>query len=310
MEIINQDKIDLLSVKEYKAAEDNIPPLNEYWWLHSPGNDSLDTACVTPCGDIHDYGHSVFVNHVGVRPVIRINPRSVNLQIGEKAQCGGRTFTYIAEGILLCDEIICKMPFRKDWQADDVNDYETSDVKMFLDEWLNKAMSECGKGQELSQQEKFRIYYEQAHSLHMQDAKKRVINYIKAKGYDPDSWLDKFDIDILATMFEERRGCNVTDNDTWLVVFRHYIDEHEIPIRYENIYDAYFTVEGRLCVKMKATSEENAKEKAIIRIRDIINLMDNKDFDDLRNMGWHITDTQLIKLPIKEMPDHQANKIH
>ncbi len=136
---IEVTEITLLSVEEYEAAKDNIPPLNEYWWLRSPGFYSNIAACVAPDGGVHDIGDYVNAGSVGVRPALRVNPQSLNLQIGEKAQYGGHTFTRITEDMLLCDEFICKMTFRKDWQADNANDYEASDVKTFLDKWLEKA---------------------------------------------------------------------------------------------------------------------------------------------------------------------------
>lgn len=85
----------------------------------------------------------------------------------------------------------------------------------------------------------------------------------------------------------------MTDNDTWLAVFRQYIDEHEIPI--ENIYEVYLAVEGLSCVKVKAISERDAEAKARNRMKETINRMENKDFGEFRNMNWRITDTRLIK---------------
>ena len=128
--------ISILSVEEYRVAEDNIPPLNEYWWLRSPGNYGSVAACVCPDGNVGVFGSRIIDDSVGVRPTLRIHPKSVNLQIGDKVRFYGRIWTYIAKGILLCDEIICRMPFRGDGQADDANDYEKSDIKAYLDTWF------------------------------------------------------------------------------------------------------------------------------------------------------------------------------
>lgn len=121
--------ISILSANEYKTAEKNIPLVNGWWWLRSPGDGAHSAVCVRPSGDICDCGcHDIG----GVRPAIRINPKYVDLQIGDKVQLEGCTLTYISEGILLCDYIMIKMPFRKDWDAKDANCYEASDIAAYL----------------------------------------------------------------------------------------------------------------------------------------------------------------------------------
>ncbi len=127
--------ITLLSIEEYEAAETNIPSVDGWWWLRSPNCLGLYAACVRPGGGVNDNGH-IITGYIGVRPAIRINSKSVNLQIGDKVRLEGFTWTYVSEGILLCDSIIIKMPFRKDWKAEDANHYEASDVKAYLDKRL------------------------------------------------------------------------------------------------------------------------------------------------------------------------------
>lgn len=143
MQTIKHDsiiEITLLSIEEYEEAKDNIPQSQyTYWWLRSPGYFSDYAACVSPVGGADYIGLGVANVYAGVRPALRVNPAPLNLQIGEKAQYSGRTWTYVEEGILLYDGIICKMPFRQDWQAEDANDYEASDIKPYLDEWLENA---------------------------------------------------------------------------------------------------------------------------------------------------------------------------
>lgn len=126
--------ITLLSIEEYKVAEDNIPPVDNGWWLRSPGGYRFNAACVYPGGVVDDYGATVSFDFVGVRPALRFNPTSLNLQIGEKVLSGGFTWTHVSEGLLLCDRIITQMPFRKDWQAEDADKYEASDVKKYIEE--------------------------------------------------------------------------------------------------------------------------------------------------------------------------------
>lgn len=134
-------EITLLSIEEYEASEDNIPPLAHWWWLRSPGILSRSAACVRPGGGVCGNGYYVNYANIGVRPALRVNPESINLSIipiRGKTRFGGEIWTRIAEDVFLCDRNICQMPFRKDHQAD-ANCYDTSDIKPYLDEWLENA---------------------------------------------------------------------------------------------------------------------------------------------------------------------------
>ncbi len=137
--------ITLLSIDEYEATKKNIPPLDalDEWWLRSPGNLSRRAACVRPHG-VDDLGRYVESHYIGVRPALRINPKSANLQIREKIRLGGFIWTYVSEGTLLCDSIITYMPFREDWRAKDSNEYEASDVKKFLEKWFATVNKDNG----------------------------------------------------------------------------------------------------------------------------------------------------------------------
>ncbi len=177
--------ISLLSVTEAMAADNNIPLVAAYWWLRTPSYDHM-TAVVSNDGSVITNGGNVDNAHFAVRPVLYADMESESvLPIGEKILFGDRIWTHIAKNVFLCDEVIAWMAFRKDRKAADANAYEASDIKKYLDTWLSRTLSECRKTPELSQEEKLRIYYEQAHSLHMQDAKKRAIDYIEAEGCNP-----------------------------------------------------------------------------------------------------------------------------
>lgn len=127
---IEIEEITLLSIEEYEKYLTNIKPLNTWWWLRSPG--------FYVCDDIYfNYG-AKFVNHPdgAVRPALRLNPDSHHLQIGDVFEYENKRWTMIADSLALCDEAFCNMAYRKDWQAKDANDYNASDVKMYLDNWI------------------------------------------------------------------------------------------------------------------------------------------------------------------------------
>ncbi len=139
IDIIN---ITLLSVKEYEVAKDNIPVIHDCWWLRSPGRDDyLATGVYFDEG----IGNFMVYRKLSVRPVLRFYPKSTDLLIGNKVRIGGCVWTNIGKGILLCDQTIARRPFKKDWTAEDSNNYETSDVKAFLDKWLEDTKGEQKK---------------------------------------------------------------------------------------------------------------------------------------------------------------------
>lgn len=128
--------ITLLSIEEFEQYRDNIPLLNALWWLRSPGYDTYQVACIY--GDAVYY-HGDFVGHddYTVRPaaIIQLDP---NLQIGNKIELAGYTWTMVAENIALCDKGVGQTYFRKDFKAPDANVYEKSDVKKWLKTWTQE----------------------------------------------------------------------------------------------------------------------------------------------------------------------------
>lgn len=129
--------ISLLSKKEYEARRDSIPLADGWWWLRSPGCYSDYVAYINEDGSVNDLGFPVFYSKCFVRPVLWLNQGSAHLKISEKFRFGDKTWTYIGDGFAIADEPFCKMAFRKDANAEDANSYEASDVKKYLDAWLD-----------------------------------------------------------------------------------------------------------------------------------------------------------------------------
>ena len=135
---IQIEEITLLSKEEYLAAKDNIPLIDDWWWLRSPGPCRTNVARV-----YHDrsvYYCSVDYPNVYVRPALRIlNPESSNFCIRDKFEMAGYTWTVVLEEekdcIALCNTSVGEIYFRDNWTANDANKYETSDVKKWLENW-------------------------------------------------------------------------------------------------------------------------------------------------------------------------------
>lgn len=132
---INIDGITLLSTEEYIRFKKNIVNIDCWWWLRSPGFESLYAAYVSNDGSVYNYGDFVNVDTYAVRPALIINPTSSHLEIGSKIKVADYLWTVISDEYALCDEAIVQCCFRKDWTAKDANDYEASDIKKYIENW-------------------------------------------------------------------------------------------------------------------------------------------------------------------------------
>ena len=133
------DEITLLSKEEYIKLKNVIPLCRGNWWLRSQGDLDFTAAFVHgEYGSVNEYGINVDVEF-GVRPALQIrNLSSPNLKIGDKVSLFGRQWTVISDSLVLCDAVIGKTCFRKDYSAPDANDYEHSDIKKTLDKWVSE----------------------------------------------------------------------------------------------------------------------------------------------------------------------------
>lgn len=137
------EEITLLSVKEYKACKEHIKHMNDswwlLWWLRSPGDFSDSAMFVSGDGYINLTGRLVD-NFFGVRPALKINLKTSNLQIGDEIYLMDYRWTVISNNLILCDEIIAKRQFHKDWETDNANDYNRSDIKQWLEDWFTEKV--------------------------------------------------------------------------------------------------------------------------------------------------------------------------
>lgn len=134
--------------EEHKKPHHGILASVSWWWLRSPGASGLDVAYVKESGKMFIYGYSAQNNTGGIRPVLRImNDESQRFKVGDKITVANRMWTAIKPDLFLCDEIVGRSCFREDRQAKDVNDYEKSDVKVWLEEWAVKNGIEFTKEQ-------------------------------------------------------------------------------------------------------------------------------------------------------------------
>lgn len=128
----------LLSIEEAREVDEDILKADQDWWLSSCDHRDYCAACVFgDAGYVDVNGHTVIYSF-GVRPALIIsNLESSIYQIGDTLSFGDHSFTIISEKYALCDEIIEKRPFCN--VRNKTNDYETSDIKVFVDDWFDRT---------------------------------------------------------------------------------------------------------------------------------------------------------------------------
>ena len=134
MEIYYRDdyEVNLLSAEEYEKYKDKIPHINCWWWLRSPGLYSDITIGVSGGGSICDYGHGVSYSYGAVRPVLKMSD-------GRKYKIGERVILYDFPWIIIDEGLaIAEVPIAFRRFDEKSNDYENSEIKKFLNNWLER----------------------------------------------------------------------------------------------------------------------------------------------------------------------------
>lgn len=142
----------LLSIEEYKACKDVIPNIDaDWWWLRSRGAFSFTAGAVYK-NELDEEGINIRDDEVLVRPALYFNlspdPNFSALNIGDKVEVEGLIFTVISDNIMLCDTSIGEWAFQSHLNVKDANNYELSDVKIFIDRWYTRDIlkeRECTK---------------------------------------------------------------------------------------------------------------------------------------------------------------------
>ena len=112
-----------------------------WWWLRSP-YDSYYATVVDSGGWAYNFYYVTYTIRGIVRPALIINLESSDLKIGDIFEFGGKEFKILSPTIAwMHKDDIGRCAFRTDWKADNANDYESSDVKKFVDEWFETNRS-------------------------------------------------------------------------------------------------------------------------------------------------------------------------
>lgn len=142
--IKNEDveSIYLLSTDEADSLPKYILANGEYWWLRSLGRYPYYAAFVYDDGSVSRIGYSVDDDAICVRPALKSNNlESLNLEIGETVRVLGLMAQYIGDNSFLLCKSIATQRFDQKFE-DKLRLYETSQVKQFIEEWLEKKKTE------------------------------------------------------------------------------------------------------------------------------------------------------------------------
>ena len=128
--------VTLLSQDEYVEYKDVISLITDNWWLRSLGPYSAyASVMVDNHGEVNTQYWSSS-NSVGVRPVILCDLSHSNYSVGDQISLAGYSWTVLNNSMILCDGIVGRTAFRAEYSAPDSNDYDASDVKQWLANWV------------------------------------------------------------------------------------------------------------------------------------------------------------------------------
>lgn len=134
--------VTLLSGRKAGMFPSYVRAYSTWWWLRSPGYSSNFAAFVFSDGDVFGNGEDVSFSNGAVRPALLLNIQSSNLNNGDTIKVFDHNWYFQDNLALLMDEPLTKMPFNADVSKG--NDYETSDIKEWLDNWLKEQKEKFG----------------------------------------------------------------------------------------------------------------------------------------------------------------------
>lgn len=122
-----------MSIEEAEKLSIDILKYEGWWWLRSPGYFQNIVDAVNCDGSIYCFGYPVRIDHGYVRPALLIqNLESSNFKIGDTFTFREKQFKIILEGLAFCLEDIGRSCF-----SGNSSDYETSEIKKYVDDWFN-----------------------------------------------------------------------------------------------------------------------------------------------------------------------------
>ena len=149
---IYPESLDLLSDEEIKALPYNVRPYQQAWWSRSPNgyinSDHSRVVYVRSNGLIDGYGAEVNTPWgLAVRPALTVsNLDSSDLQLYKQYLLFGQRWIYIGDNKFLYDGKPRYSIFNPlSWEEIHDNEYESSEIKRYVDNWLKELQSSVNK---------------------------------------------------------------------------------------------------------------------------------------------------------------------
>ena len=132
------ESLELLSIEEARELPKSAMRYEASWWLRSPGYISYKAAYTNLGGGIVDVGNNVFYGSRAVCPSLKIsNPKPSNLELYKKYNVNNEFIgVYIGDNKFLYKGEVIRHRF-----DEKSNNYETSEIKQFLNNWLKELQS-------------------------------------------------------------------------------------------------------------------------------------------------------------------------
>jgi len=130
-------------IRRVKWAPEEIKEItwfNYWWWLRSPGRCDPLVAFVS---DSEGIISSIFAcAKGGVRPALQLNLEAFDTLIdGTRLRVGEHEFTVVCGGAYaLCDTVIGVSIFREQWDSEDANKYDGSDIQKVVDDFYHSGI--------------------------------------------------------------------------------------------------------------------------------------------------------------------------
>ena len=129
IEVVITD-ISLLTVEEAQALPEDIGRYGQRWWLRSHGREHYDAAFVFKSGAIYKIGDYIGYPNYAVRPAVTIS--DAMFAVGDTVIIQNKKYVAIAPDRLLYND---KFVYHRFDEL--TNDYEKSEIKKMVDEWLD-----------------------------------------------------------------------------------------------------------------------------------------------------------------------------
>lgn len=130
--------ITLLSLDEAESLPEDIRAIDKWYWLRSPGFNCYNAALIYFDGSVFDYGNLVYCDFGAVRPALKIsNLKSYDFEDYSKVRLFDKDWFVLnnLNYLLLAPGDLGNHRF-----DEKSNNYETSEIKKFLENWLQEML--------------------------------------------------------------------------------------------------------------------------------------------------------------------------